>query len=290
MKKGMINAALRMVSLGERAGAILVTGTDKIRSGYGNGDCVMMDFDHSVFALSDSTERYSRGSREFLQRLYAALASKGVPHDIAAWRALVNEVYAVQDYRHKATFSCAALREGADGIVLTALNGGDSSIAVVNVQSKAIKYMSSPDMNFAGRSTKISHVAEVQISRDCLVAIFSDGIADIARLTEQSVIELIADASRRGVETVPARMREVLEKILGNSSVEYDDAALVVFDPFSCAKKGDGVIIMGGSTPQEETRYQTHVRPSAKWDRWMEVDEIMGNDELARECAIRIIH
>ncbi len=37
-----------MLSMDGRAGAILVTGTDKIRSGYGNGDCVLLDFRHRV--------------------------------------------------------------------------------------------------------------------------------------------------------------------------------------------------------------------------------------------------
>ncbi len=279
-----------MVSLGERAGAILVTGTDKIRSGYGNGDCVMMDSDHSVFALSDSTERYSRASRDFLERLHTALMAKGVPYNIDAWCTLVNEVYAAQDYQHKTTFSCATLRKGTDGIIMTALNGGDSSIAVVHGKSKAIEYMSRPDMNFAGRSTKISHVAEVNLSHDCLVVIYSDGLADVARYAGTSVTELIVDVSGKGVEEFPVYTREIIEKISGDPRIEYDDIALLIFDPFACCGKGDGVIIMGGSTPQEEMRYQKNVRPSTEWDRWMEVDEIIGNDALARECSIRIIH
>lgn len=276
--------------MGERAGAILVTGTDKIRSGYGNGDCVMMDFDHSVFALSDSAERYSRASRDFLARLHALLSAKGAPHDITAWRALVNEVYAAQDYRHKATFSCAALRKSGNGVVLTVLNGGDSVIAVLNRRNSEAEYVSKPDMNFAGRSKTIAHVSELVVHDRHLVALFSDGLADIARLYGKTVFEFIALMVGSGIESVPGRVRDCVEKITQSGKAEYDDASLLIFDPFACVEATGGVMIMGGSTPQEEARYQKNVRLSAQWDRWMEVDEIMSNDELARECGIRIIH
>ncbi len=276
--------------MGERAGAILVTGTDKIRSGYGNGDCVMMDFDHSVFALSDSTERYSRASRDFLARLHALLSGKGAPRDIAAWRSLVNEVYAVQDYRHKATFSCAALRKSGNEVVLTVLNGGDSVIAVLNRKNGEAEYVSKPDMNFAGRSKTIAHISELVVHDRHLVALFSDGLADIAKLHGKTVFEFIALMAEGGIESVPGRVRDYLEKIIQSDKAEYDDASLLIFDPMTCDESEGGVLLMGGSTPQEEVRYQRYVRPFPQWDRWMEVDEIMGNDELARECGIRIIH
>lgn len=290
MKRGRINAALRMASLGERAGAILVTGTDKIRSGYGNGDCVMMDFDHSVFALSDSTERYSRASREFLERLHDVLAAKGVPHDITAWRVLVNEVYAAQDYRHKATFSCAAISRRENHTLLFVLNGGDSTIAVLNRENGKVEYVSKVDMNFAGRSKTIAHVSELVVHEHHVVVLFSDGLADIARLYGKTVFDFIALMAEDGIERVPGRVRDYLEKVVQSDKAEYDDASLLILDPHACEESEGGVLLMGGSTPQEETRYQKNVRSSAQYDRWMELDEIMGNDELARECGIRIIH
>lgn len=290
MKRGLINAAMRMASLGDRAGAILITGTDKIRSGYGNGDCVMMDFDHSVFALSDSTERYSRASRDLLQRLNDVLAGKGAPRDLAAWRILVNEVYAAQDYRHKATFSCAAVHRQEDHAQLFVLNGGDSVIALLNRESGEAEYMSKPDMNFAGRSRAIAHVGELVVHQHHVVALFSDGLYDIAKLSGKTVFDFIAQMAEGGIGGVPARVRDCMENIIQSNKVEYDDASLLIFDPRAFNETEGGVLIMGGSTPQEEMRYQKNVRFSARWDRWLGVDEILGNDELARECGIRIIH
>jgi hypothetical protein len=289
MKGGMINAALRMAAIQDRAGAILITGTDKIRSGFGNGDCVMMDFDHAVFALSDSAERYSRASREFLERLHGSLVSHGVPSDIAAWRNCANDLYAAQEYRHKATFSCAALRREGQSVVLTALNGGDSVIVALNRISGAVQYLSRPDMCFAGRSKTISHVAEIKLGKDAIVALFSDGFFDIAKIVNESAFDLIVRASRDGVHRIAETVRRIVEGRV-NHDAEYDDVSLLLLDPVHCVEGGNGALVMGGSTPQEEHRYQYNIRRVSSFDRWMELDEVVQNDVLARECGIRILH
>jgi hypothetical protein len=49
----MVNAAERTLVKGDAACAMVLTGSDKIRSGYGNGDCRLLDFRNRVFALSD---------------------------------------------------------------------------------------------------------------------------------------------------------------------------------------------------------------------------------------------
>jgi len=46
-----INPSKRILKLpGVLCGGIS-TGTDKFRSGYGNGDCLFFDFEHMVFAI-----------------------------------------------------------------------------------------------------------------------------------------------------------------------------------------------------------------------------------------------
>ncbi|MBP7586164.1 MAG: hypothetical protein KBA61_19130, partial [Spirochaetes bacterium] len=90
----MINAAARMISMEGRAGAFLATGTDKVRSGYGNGDCLYFDFENMVFAVADATERFPWASRDLLNRLSESLAKSGPPDTAAGWKELVNgEVY-----------------------------------------------------------------------------------------------------------------------------------------------------------------------------------------------------
>ncbi|MDQ1329868.1 MAG: hypothetical protein QG578_130, partial [Thermodesulfobacteriota bacterium] len=43
--------------------ALLVTGSDKVESGFGNGDCLLLDFSRLIFAVSDGSERYTQASR-----------------------------------------------------------------------------------------------------------------------------------------------------------------------------------------------------------------------------------
>jgi hypothetical protein len=224
-----------------------------------------------------------------LERLHGSLVSHGVPGDIAAWRDCANDLYAAQEYRHKATFSCAALRKAGESVVLTALNGGDSVIAALNRTSGTVQYLSRPDMCFAGRSKTISHVAEIKLGDDAIVALFSDGLFDIAKLINQSAYDLIVRGSRNGVHRIAETVRTIVEEQV-NPTAEYDDVSVLLLDPVRCIQGGNGALIMGGSTPQEEHRYQHNIRRVPLFDRWMELDEIVQNDVLARECGIRILH
>ena len=75
------------------AGAVcggISTGTDKIRSGYGNGDCLYFDFEHMVFAVADGTERFPWASRDLLNRLSESLAKSGTPDTAEGWKELIN--------------------------------------------------------------------------------------------------------------------------------------------------------------------------------------------------------
>lgn len=288
----MINAAARMISKEGRAGALIVTGTDKIRSGYGNGDCVLMDFGHAVFALSDSTERHARASRELLERLHGSIAESGTPDDIAGWRNLVNGVFALQNYRHKATFSCVALSSGRSGVItLTALNGGDSAIFVINVDSGKVEYVSSTDMYFAGRSREIAHAAELNLAdAEYRVVLCSDGLSDIAKLHGNSVPEMLLAAAGSKVGEVPARFREIVGAIDGLPGAEYDDTGVLVLDPRACLEREGLALIMGGTGPHEEAEYQRKLRRSAEWDRWVSMEEMEQSGDVARECGISILH
>ena len=50
----MLNPFRRALRLPGELGAGLITGTEKIRSGFGNGDCLLLDFRHRIFAVADA--------------------------------------------------------------------------------------------------------------------------------------------------------------------------------------------------------------------------------------------
>ncbi|MCX7680305.1 MAG: hypothetical protein N2316_13970 [Spirochaetes bacterium] len=250
----------------------------------------MMDFDHMVFALSDSTERYSHSSRVLLERLYALLCAEGIPDDIAEWHEVANRIYAAQDYRHKATFSCVAFdcRENCEAMVV--LNGGDSNIALVNIQSGVVDYISKVDMNFAGRSKTLAHIAKLAVHQHHRVALYSDGVADIAKRCGKNADEFILHCFIDGIADAPFQLRMEMEKRCNSAHAEYDDVSLLLLNPHACSECTSGVLFVGGSTPQEEVQYQRDVRTSRKWNRWIAIDEIKANDLVIPECSMRIIH
>ncbi len=112
-----INPSKRILKLpGTLCGGIS-TGSDKIRSGYGNGDCLYFDFEHLVFAVADGSERFPWASRDLLNRVSERLAQSGVPDTVSGWRDLINtEIYSEQKYQHKTTFSCVAIRPEGQGV------------------------------------------------------------------------------------------------------------------------------------------------------------------------------
>ena len=115
------------------------TGTEKIRSGYGNGDCLYFDFEHMVFAVADGSERFPWASRDLLNRLSESLARSGVPDTAGGWKELINtEVYSVQKYQHKTTFSCVAIRPAPEGVSLIISHGGDSVVTVMDSSTGSI--------------------------------------------------------------------------------------------------------------------------------------------------------
>jgi hypothetical protein len=75
----MLNPYRRTICLEGRLGACLVTGTEKIRCGYGNGDCLLLDFRHRLFAVADASERFPQASHLLVERWLEAVLESGPP-------------------------------------------------------------------------------------------------------------------------------------------------------------------------------------------------------------------
>ncbi|HDP79967.1 MAG TPA: hypothetical protein ENN21_03895, partial [Spirochaetes bacterium] len=178
----LINPARRAVLCGDRLSAALITGYDKVKSGYGNGDCLLLDFKNGIFAVSDSSERFPQSSRDLLCRLAGLLDTEGVPGNAGAWDILMRKVYDGQKYHFKATLSCAAVNEDESGVSVMVVHGGDSTVMVTDTMDGSIRHLTMPDMNFAGRSRKLSIVGEWRVQkRSERIVLCSDGMWDLMR-------------------------------------------------------------------------------------------------------------
>jgi hypothetical protein len=265
-----INAAKRILrQRGALSGGIF-TGTDKVRSGYGNGDCLYFDFRHRVFAVADGTERFPWASRDILCRLSDALARAGLPRSAADWKALINrKVYSGQKYQHKTTFSCVAVRPEGDEIALTVAHGGDSAVLVIDSASGEVLFQTERNMVFAGRSQEIVDVVEYRMKdATARVVLFSDGFDDLFRFClQRSFFCNLSDA----FTAVPADcVGERLHGVLGEHAglFEHDDIACIVMDPFCLTGTDDKRVLIGGTQPHEEKWFRTG-NGNGDPDRWV---------------------
>jgi hypothetical protein len=252
----MVNPATRIIEIADMLSACLITGTEKIRCGYGNGDCILLDFQHGVFAVADATERFSSASRNFLKRFHKVYSSGSRPSTPGEWLACINEVYGSQEYSHKTTFSCFVVQD-IEGDELTAhiLSGGDSTVCIADREGRIV-YQTRPNMNFAGRSTHYGEVYPVRLYRDhARVVLFTDGLgdyyksishnADKGRLPE----ELIGSPVHGAAAVIQKKIAEYRE------GFEHDDIGFVMLNPFALGNALEGSLILGGTTPIEEKRY-----------------------------------
>lgn len=264
-----INPSRRTFRFRDQAFGLIRTGTEKIRSGFGNGDCIMLDFTHRVFAVADGSERAPWASRDLLTRLWTSLLQYGTPESLGEWiDMLIERVYSGQKYQHKTTFSCVAVRGEGDEKRLFIFHGGDSIVTLMNPAEGSILFQTGRDMNFAGRSKSIADCTEHPLAdRNIRVAISTDGFNDLLRYCRrQSLFPLILKLPfDHPVEQVCDEMHRVLDAHGGK--FEHDDIGLVVLDPFALGDRGTGTILIGGTRPHEEVRYRED-RVSRMRDQW----------------------
>ncbi|HQG30468.1 MAG TPA: hypothetical protein PLA83_00955 [Deltaproteobacteria bacterium] len=286
-----INPVSRMIVKKNECGALIVTGRDKIKSGYGNGDCLLLNLKHSFFALSDSTERHSRASSDLLGRLSDEVGREGVPEGKKEWLDLVNRVFAVQKYQHKATFSLAAIRHSGTEASICIINGGDSAVTVVNKVTGRVEYATVPNMNFAGRSKGISGVMEVVLKgSEYRLVMASDGLSDVARFRGMDMAEMMKSfLSCEQVHRIPEKLGDMIRSadakgVAGN----YDDIGIIVVDPAHLAADCNAQIVMGGTSPIEEKAYQKNVNGSGSRGEWIPLKDLPEKIGHINMCGIRI--
>ncbi len=291
IKSIRINEAARIVSGRDEAGAIVCTGSDKIRSGFGNGDCLLLDFEHMLFAVSDGAERYSQASREILERLEGLVQSHGMPRSQGEWLERANEVFAGQRYQHKATLSIVAVGRRKDGIVLTVIHGGDSMVLVYDAAKGEFVFRTESNMNFVGRSKGISGLVEVPLDgMEHRIVISSDGISDLARMAGLDTLDYVKGlVTGHAVQEIPGAVHGSLrEKIAKDKGCNFDDIGLIALGPARLAKKPIRILI-GGTSPFEEAEYQRHISQRDVVDEWIDAGLILNEKRPVESCGIILL-
>lgn len=278
-----------MRQTGAACGSV-ITGTEKIRSGYGNGDCLYLDFGRMVFAVADGTERFPWASRDLLRRLWKCLVRSGAPGTAEEWKELINgEVYSEQKFQHKTTLSCVALANDEAGVTLIVSHGGDSVVTLVDPAGGAVEFRTAPDMNFAGRSMEIAGVTEHRVAnRDSRLILATDGFDDLLRYCAGRSLfsgeRTLLDAAPG--ECVCERMHGVLDANRGE--FEHDDIGFIIIDPFRVERAAGRAVIVGGTRPNEEKAFLGEYPPGSD-GRWVQENEWSGRAALLEGAGVEVL-
>ena len=286
----VINPSKRILKMPGGVCGGISTGTDKIRSGYGNGDCLYFDFEHLVFAVADGSERFPWASRDLLIRLSESLSLSGSPDTVGGWKDMLNtEIYSEQKYQHKTTFSCVAIRREGDDVFLIISQGGDSAVTVMSSVTGSICRQTGRDMNFAGRSKEIMDVTQYRVAdSDSRVLLSTDGFDDVWRFClHQSLLGGARDVFERyPVDEISEMISGILEE--NKSRFEYDDIGFILLDPNRIERITGTAVIMGGTRPYQENQYQSEYA-SGSHDRWVSDGEWGEHDEVFAGAGIRVL-
>ncbi|RPH50912.1 MAG: hypothetical protein EHM85_08620 [Desulfobacteraceae bacterium] len=283
-KPVFINPVKRMVKQKGSLSALLVTGSDKVESGFGNGDCLFMDFSRLLFAVSDGSERHPNASRLLLERLADVLPAPYISFDIDALQDAIRKIYAAQKYTHKCTFSCVALVKKKREFTAYISSGGDSSVIVADSSDGSIIFKTASDMNFSGRSNKAPGISTFGLKSPGLKIIlatdgFIEALNKIQKTEQGRLPEWLFKAPVCGIAGKFSR-RFKAKKIFN-----YDDIGMMIIDPFAICRD-DKTIVIGGTLPAKEALFASSF--ALRTGNWVEKERWPENADLFDSAVITI--
>ena len=253
----------RSLRIARALGATVVTGPDKLRSGFGNGDCLLVDTSRGLFAVADASERHPRASRKLLTRLHQRLARQGSHIDPASLALSLKDAYARQKYTHKSTLSGIIVSFSATQVILHLFHGGDSMIVVARADNGHILFSTRSDMNFAGRSPQGPTVATHAFSRQYPLRIIlaTDGFGEVIKTLQST-------DPANGQSSNPAYLKELLRSPVPDVETQirrlmnadparpfHDDMGVMVIDPAAIDRLPKLALTMGGTSPRQEAAF-----------------------------------
>lgn len=263
--------------------AFLVTGTDKIENGFGNGDCLLIDLSRFLFAVSDGSERHPNASRILLEGLAGVLPAR-LSCDIVSLQNAVGKIYKEQKYTHKCTFSCAAVVKNKSELAAFISSGGDSTVMVADSSDGSILFKTASDMNFAGRSKTAPGISIFGLNNHRLrIVLATDGFIEALNRISRP------ESGRLPVWLFKDPVCGVAEKFLRRLKAKrlpsYDDIGMIILNPFAL-KRDDRTILMGGTLPSKEAFFASS--PASQKGRWFGKDSRSVNAGLFDTAGITI--
>lgn len=279
MKKPMmINPAKRIVRQKGTLSSLLVTGSDKVESGFGNGDCLLMDFSRLVFAVSDGSERHPNASRILLERFAEVLSEQDIS-PISVLKKSIEAIYGRQKYTLKCTFSFVAFYKNRKEVTACISSGGDSMVIVADSSDGSIIFKTVPDMNFAGRSKNVPGISTLTLkNRNLRVILATDGFTEVLnRIEKPEHGKLPGWLFKSSMCDIADKFRQRLKR---NRISNHDDIGMIIVDPFAVCRD-DKAILIGGTLPSKEALFDSSLASrTGKWvekERWPESADLFDS-------------
>lgn len=227
----LLNASRRSLKAGSYAAGFIVTGTEKVRCGFGNGDCLLFDFEHDTFAVADGSERHPYASRKLLKCFGEELAAGNEAPTVDELQEYIRRIYQKQEYNQKTTFSCISFVREQEEMHAAVASGGDSIVMILDLYERERRFRTAADMNFAGRSISEAPVNLIRINPDRdRIVLATDGFADYIRqvfgVQSPEEFSMLYDES---IEVIIDILTDSLEGLSGK--IEYDDIGFLIIDP-----------------------------------------------------------
>ncbi len=280
----MINPAKRIVKQKGTFSALLVTGSDKVESGFGNGDCLFMDFSCLVFAVSDGSERHPNASRILLERFAEVLSEQDVSPDISVLKKSIEAIYGRQKYTHKCTFSFVAFYKNRKEVTACISSGGDSTVMVADSSDGSILFKTASDMNFAGRSKTAPGISIFGLkNRGLRIILATDGFIEaLNRISKPESGKLPGWLFKNSVCGIAEKF---LRRLKAKRLPSYDDIGMIILNPFAL-KRDDCTILTGGTLPSKEVFFVSSLEPQK--GRWLAKESWRENAGLFDAAGITI--
>ena len=288
----LFNPRIRSVRWSGIAGARIRPGTISSRDQSGMGDCVLMDFRKSFFAVSDSSNRFPTASRRFLRKLTTGLEAlpspdPGKPCSQEEFERfsrgvidMAEEVLQTIPYTESCTFTGVLVVRTEGGQKGVLFHTGDSRLYEVDRKTGLSRNMTTNNFWMVGKSKRFHQVEEIEIEPERMFILATDGVIDLSSANRVERHASFADFTNRyPVEEIPDRLVQEIDR----QEATTDDLVILALYPDQL-RSSETTILLGGTDEREESRYRKKCRQDLYEDGYVPIRE----QSSKRECALAV--
>ena len=243
-------------------GALVQAGASSGKSHPGIGDCVLLNFESGLFALSDSSDRDPGWSRKFLLRFDRMISSfPGIRLDREVNYLEIPGIAEKLDHECRkileamrgpasCTLTSILLLKTDTGMNALIFHTGDSCLYEYDIFSRELSTLVMPNFWMVGKTVKLFQITEFKIKPQVLFILSTDGVPTLSNdpAKKRSVAQIIQDSR---VEEIPDR---IMDMGIPAGSGFRDDAALIALSTVK-VKPAKKRIVIGGVRNRQEAEY-----------------------------------